>query len=329
MKTIRSIKTLTPRLAEMGKIKIGGKGEERKSQKTGKIYRLPQKLDHFIITTNERNSKGDLIVDEAIMRKLGEKPTELDVMLLYDDIELNSPHYFSYYEGRTCKIRCDGETAQVRREDGSWEEKPCQCQLRDKPLCKPTGILQVILKEAETTGGVYVFRTHSWHSVNNIVSAMRLIQQITGGILAGIPLKLKLIPRTMEHDGGTNTNYVVTLAYDGPPQNLMQHAQQLAQVRANSMIELKKLKALEAARIEQLEAEDIDAEAEDVIQEYFPENQEGFKEDHPEVIETVNKRTGEVIETPVEPEEELEPVEAAPTPKPKKKTPEKKQITFF
>ena len=313
MKAPRSIKTLTPRLAEVGKIKIGGKGEEKVSR-SGKKYRMPKKLDHFIISTNERNTRGDLIIDEAIMKKLGPEPRELDVFLLYDDIELNFPHYFSYYEGRQCKIRCDGETAQVRQEDGTWVEKPCLCATRQEPLCKPTGILQVILKEAQTTGGVYVFRTHSWHSVNNIVSAMRFIQQLTGGILAGIPLKLKLLPKTMEHDGGVNTNYVVTLEYAGPPQELQRQAVAIAQTRASSMIELKKLKALEAARVEQLEAEDVDAEAEDIVEEFFPENQEGYKEDHPEVLETQNgvidTQTGEIVEeVPHEAESEVEPVE--------------------
>ena len=44
---------LTPRFAEVGKIKIGGKGETRKD-KNGKDYQLPVRYDHFVVTTTEK-----------------------------------------------------------------------------------------------------------------------------------------------------------------------------------------------------------------------------------------------------------------------------------
>ena len=49
------IKNLTPRLAEWGKIKIGAKGKMKTSNQ-GKQFAQPQKLDHFIITTMERDA---------------------------------------------------------------------------------------------------------------------------------------------------------------------------------------------------------------------------------------------------------------------------------
>ena len=54
-----SIKNLCPGLVERGKIKIGMKGETRRSQ-SGGTYQLPVKLNHFLITTMERGQDGIL-----------------------------------------------------------------------------------------------------------------------------------------------------------------------------------------------------------------------------------------------------------------------------
>ena len=61
---------LSVRFAEVGKIKVGGKGETRKS-KEGKDYQLPVKYDHFVVTTTEKGKDGNFVIDSEIMSKLG------------------------------------------------------------------------------------------------------------------------------------------------------------------------------------------------------------------------------------------------------------------
>jgi len=52
-----------PRLAEVGKIKIGGKGKKVTSKK-GAQFRVPEKYDHFVITTNFKDPRtDDFVVD--------------------------------------------------------------------------------------------------------------------------------------------------------------------------------------------------------------------------------------------------------------------------
>ena len=53
------------RLAPIGKIKIGRKGEERTSGGGGK-YRLPEKLDHFLITTRARGADDNFMEVVAV-----------------------------------------------------------------------------------------------------------------------------------------------------------------------------------------------------------------------------------------------------------------------
>lgn len=117
-------KGLTPRLAEVGKIKIGGKGEERNGSK-GK-YRIPVRYDHFVITTTERLSDkqgGNFVPDLELMNKIDPKenwkdgqtfgqPKEIPIIFLFDDIDMNFRTEYAYYQGAKCMCRGDGEIAE-------------------------------------------------------------------------------------------------------------------------------------------------------------------------------------------------------------------------
>ena len=282
-----SINTLQKRLAEVGKIKIGGKGEERTSR-NGNKFRMPEKYDHFVITTNHRDADGKLIPDAEIMKQLGDKPRELDVFLLFDDIELNFPHKLSYYEGKNEICSGDGETALRVDSNGEKQSCECPCELLKARKCKPSGRLSVILANAPTAGGVYVFRTHGWNSVQNIKFAMEFVQSFTGGILAGIPFKLKIHPKTAETDKGQATVYMVTLEYAGSVDDLMQKAVAIAQNRAQSQIGIARMQALAEVRLKALKAGDLGDDETDIMEEYYPEQQEGY-EDLPDGYEPVEQ----------------------------------------
>jgi hypothetical protein len=97
---------LQPSLARLGKIVIGEKGRPGKS---GTL--LPTKLDHFAIKTLQRDAEGRLVLDKALMGRLGERPTVLRIRLPFDDIEANFQTRLSYYRGRTLYCSGDGEEA--------------------------------------------------------------------------------------------------------------------------------------------------------------------------------------------------------------------------
>jgi hypothetical protein len=226
------IKGLIPQLAERGKIKIGEKGPEQTSAK-GKKWRLPVKLDHFIITTMERDKEDQLIRNTGLMDRLfslqspamqeTRKLREIPIRLLYDEIELNFQTRLACY--RSCKLtgetverlRCwcsgDNEKAQRLQQDGAFQEINCPCE-RCEPgydkadKCKFLGTLQCLIDGTDRIGGVWKFRTTGWNSVNAIYASLLLIKDITGGgrrnaqdmpigPLAGIPLKMVISPKTV------------------------------------------------------------------------------------------------------------------------------------
>jgi len=191
-------------LAETHKIKIGKLGDERTAG-SGKKYRLPTKLDHFLVTKTTRGKEGNFEVDQAVMDAIGKEPKCIDIMLPFDSVEMNFPTAYQFYIGKQKKCQGDGETATRYNKDGTSQVVPCDpetCQYakQDKSPCKVYGRLHCMLSKALRLGGVAVLRTHGWHSVSNILNGLDMIASQTGGILRGIPLRLELLGiETSEH----------------------------------------------------------------------------------------------------------------------------------
>ncbi|MFH1157073.1 MAG: hypothetical protein V1793_25025 [Pseudomonadota bacterium] len=232
------IKNLDLRLNEAGKIKIGVKGKATTSI-NGTGFRLPQKLDHFILTTTERDANGDFILDMALMDALKQNPLHVNkngdliripIRFLYDDPELNFPtRYVSYISGQ---MDCygDGEKSFKRKFDYSPEKAtPCPCPRIQpgydgkKDRCKATGTLTCIVDE-ETVGffgTAHKFRTTSINTVAGMLGGIYRMLTVTKGRLAGIPLYLYLTPKTTTTPDGHNTTvYIVSVCYRGTMQDL-------------------------------------------------------------------------------------------------------------
>jgi len=273
-----AVKGLTPQLAERGKIKIGMKGEEKTSSQ-GKKFMMPVKLDHFLITTMQRDAAGRLMPDVALMARLkpeGGKITEIPVRLLYDDIDLNFPTRYACYKGNRCWCSGDGETAQRLDEAGKYQDVNCPCERIDpyytgQDKCKILGTLQVLIEGTDRIGGVWKFRTTSWNTVNAILSSLALIKTITGGPLAGIPLHLVLSPKTVTvpTTGQNMVVYVVSLEYRGNEEALAELGYQIARRRIEHQIKMEQIEA-EARRLLLPPQAEPPEEQEEVAQEFYP-----------------------------------------------------------
>ena len=279
------IKNLCPGLVELGKIKIGNKGAIRKSQ-SGSDWQAPQKLDHFLITTNERGADNNFILDDSLHKVFGESPKQIAVRLIYDDISLNFATRYICYYGKTVFCSGDGEEAQRLQKDGSTKPITCPCERQDpkytgedgkgKGKCKINGILSVIIDGAQAVGGVWKFRTTSYNSVVGILSSLALIQRITGGRLAGIPLMMTVSPKSVANplDGKQQTIYVVGLQYAGTIDTLRDAGYQIAITEAKHGISMKRIEEDAMLMLAHKPVggsglgDDLD---QDVIEEFYPE----------------------------------------------------------
>lgn len=216
-------------------------------------------------------------------------PVELPVLLPYDDLELNLPHRLVYYKGGTAFCTGDGESAQrleikgTRKVDGRDVEdygapkdwSPCGNACPDfnqqngkRPNCMPTARLRFLLGLQASVGGCYEFRTRSWNSIRNLVESFEMIQTVTGGSLAWIPLWLEVGPQTVQpRSGRANTAWIVRASYRGTPQKLLEEVRGNLQLRAPILREIRQLEAMASRewKMTPEEIADLSTEAGDVI----------------------------------------------------------------
>lgn len=276
------IKNLPIRLPEFGKIKIGRKGRPIES-KSGTKYSPPEKLDHFIVTTMERDEDDNFQRDESIhaLPNIGAEPKSIPVRLVYNSVEANFPNRWACYQGKTAWCTGDGETAQRLGDDGKRFEVECTCERASpdyepaKDRCKASGALSVMIDGAGEVGGVHTFRTTSYNSVVGLVSCMVFIKE-TVGRLAGIPLNMKVFPKKVEVKGKALTVYIVGLFFSGSTDDMGRHA---------------------------LEAADI-ATPKELPEHVAPEGQALPGDDERDIAPEFYPQTGEVIEPELEPLED-------------------------
>lgn len=278
------IKNLAPGLVERGKIKIGNKGQMRKSSQ-GNEFQAPQKIDHFLITTMERGPDNNFLRDEKLHALLGDRPREIPVVLIYDDIDLNFQTRYSAYNGRTLWCSGDGETARrmykpsENGQPAEFREGSCPC-IRQSPTytgrdkCKINGTLSVMIQGAEAIGGVWKLRTTSYNSVVGILSSLALIKRITGGPLAGIPLMMTLTPKAVADpiSGRQQTVYVVGIEYRGGMEALQNQGHQLLLSRTTHNLRIEHIED-EARQLISLQPSNYaapDSVAEE-LEEFYPE----------------------------------------------------------
>lgn len=248
---------LTIRPHEMGKIKIGRLGAKRKS-KAGNDYQQPEKLDYFTITHKNRDDSGNFVVDQEAMHAVGEaKPRRLRVFLPYQDPNLNLVVFYGAYVKSRCMCRGNGQIAlRFDKDKNQYSQIDCpgnECRAYKNKKCKLNGILNVILADIPRIGGVHVFRTTSFYSIESLRAAMSLFLMQTEGNIAGIPLELVIRPEVKQPEDGTKvTIYTVNLEFVGTLESLRKSALALAENHAQfrnrlALAEGTIRKALEAA----------------------------------------------------------------------------------
>lgn len=264
--------SVKPRMAEIGKIKIGMKGPEKIS-KGGKKFRMPKKIKHFIVTTTERTQEGNYKLYKTIMDKLGKEPREIRIRLQFDDIDMNFHTSYQCYSGKKLMCKGDGENASRRDlKTDTYSNVACNpetCKAYQAKKCKVSGILSCMIADVpEEYGGVFRFRTHSWNSVTSILASLKYFSDNTNGIMQGLPLKLKMVDKTTEEHG---TIQFVTVVLD--VESLLR-LRELANIEATNRKRLGvRMKQIEKQALKDGFIEDTDL-PEDIQEEWYPEHQE-------------------------------------------------------
>jgi len=314
------IKNFTPQLLHTGSVKVGFKGEKRKS-KAGKEFRLPQKTDHFLITKTERGSDDNFILDTDLIEKLKadqKRPALLNkdgniigipIRLLHNcqseqDMDLIFYTRYAYYNGSQCQCEGDGHMGlSLNQQSGKREKVKCTCHLLNPNSsgarkCKPNGCLTFLIDQAEYIGGCFRFRTTSFRTISSIMGSLYFLQNFTGGNLAFLPLYLMLVPQAITiPNGGQTTIPVVSIVFKGSVDELQTLAFKQAQSIEFRSQQFGQVKELALSQIKSIAFDSTVDDSQDFSEEFYPENSEEFypeKTDNEIVTQTDAMPSGEL-----------------------------------
>lgn len=308
---------IRPRICELGKIKIGGLGEPRPTRDGQSTWNPPVKLDHFVITTLNRDDYGRLIPDVDLMNSLRQyadpdgKLRRIPIALLSNDVQEVLQAAWVWYCGKKLGARSDGTTLTKFHDPDTGarlpqpETVPWKLEYADRrdrqgqPFFKLHTMLNVVIAAGSARwGGVYKFRTTSQITASQLYGSLMHLRELTGGVLRGLPLRLVVRPVQVAPEGRPNTVYVVHLELVG---NDLAEIQESAMRRAQ--VELTNARSLAVAQREYralLSAPDQfddDADEDEVVREFYP--QRGSREDMLRGLEDLcaatGQTTGEVV----------------------------------
>ena len=268
----------------VGRISIG-----RVVEKNGK--RLPEKDDQFTITTQVQTRDGWLLhpLDEA-QRKLrgGDKLRAIDIMLPFNEPDLNLRAEYSYFDREDGRPICVGDGETCRRDtDEGMQTLPCYtpdgCGFHNRE-CKPYGRLYVTIGDQDELG-TFVLRTTSYNSIRTLAARMRYFHAVSGGLLACMPLELRLRGKSTAQSFRTAIYYVdLVIGHGMTLAEAIKDAQQLDAQRREAGFDQDALD--KAARLGfangafEESVEDVPA----VVEEFFPD-------DHPRTPQEVPTQT--------------------------------------
>ena len=267
---------LTPPV--IGRISIG-----RVVEKNGR--RLPEKDDGFTITSQVQNWNGWVLhpVDEVLRKEASAKLRSIPVKLLFDDPDLSLRASYTMFERSTGRPLCvgDGQTCKRVSPQGMQSlacEGPQACAVGAAGGCRPYGRLNVRIDAQEAHEafcdemGSFVFRTTGFNSIRTISARLRYLHAATGGMLASLPLELRLRGKSTTLSHGTPIYYVDLTTRQGStlPQVIALARKEREQAAALGFQQ----RALDEAARQGLalgEFEESDEDGATVVQEFYPD----------------------------------------------------------
>lgn len=179
----------------IGRISLG-----RVVERNGK--RLPEKDDEFTLTSQVQGLEGWVRHPlDAALRQNDAKLRSIPVRLVFGAPELNLRASFTLFDRSSGRPWCVGDGERCKRVTAQGIESlpcptPAACPLGQEGRCKPYGRLhvRVMAPDVEEDDGLgsFVFRTTGFNSIRTLAARLAYFRAVSGGVLASLPLALRL-----------------------------------------------------------------------------------------------------------------------------------------
>lgn len=191
----------------LGRISIG-----KVVEKNGR--KLPEKDDQFTITSQIQLQDGWAPHPlDAVYRGAspGNKLRAIPVTVMFSQPDLNLRASYCFFDRHASRPLCNGNGATCRRltQDG-MVDLPCPgpdtCEF-GQGQCKPYGRLNVQIDQADELG-TFIFRTTGYNSIRTLTARLHYYAAVSGGLLAALPLELRLRGKSTVQSHRTPIYYV-------------------------------------------------------------------------------------------------------------------------
>lgn len=256
----------------IGRISIG-----RVTEKNGQ--RLPEKDDQFTLTTQVQTREGWVPHPlDAELRDQTEtgKLRALPVTLPFNDPELNFRAEYTLFDRSNGRPLCAGDGHQCRRRtEQGMESLPCpspsHCPLAAKGACKPYGRLNVILGDYDPLGS-FIFRTTGFNSIRTLLARLMYFQAVSGGLLACLPLELRLRGKSTTQSHRAPIFYVDLGIREGMSlEAAIAQARETAEQRQATGYDQEALDQAARTALANSAFEDDEEESPAIVEEFYPE----------------------------------------------------------
>lgn len=199
----------------LGRISIG-----RVVEKNG--TRLPQKDNQFTITSQIQEKDGWVLhpLDEELRKDAPNgKLRTIPVRMLFNDADLNLRAEYTMFDRKSGRPMCVGNGDSCKRLTQSGVQSlacpgPSLCEFGKDGLCKPYGRLNVKVGDDDDLG-TFIFRTTGYNSIRTLAARLSYYQAVSGGLLAYMPLELKLRGKSTTQSHRTPIYYVDLVIKEG------------------------------------------------------------------------------------------------------------------
>jgi hypothetical protein len=256
----------------LGRVSIG-----KVVEKNG--MRLPEKDDQFTITSQIQSKEGWIVHPLDTELRKGSPDSKLrsiPIRLLFNDSDLNLRAEYSLFDRQKGRPLCVGNGEQCRRTcNSAIQNLPCPapeaCELA-KAGCKPYGRLNVRIGDDDELG-TFIFRTTGFNSIRTLAARLSYFHSVSGGLLACMPLELKLRGKSTTQSHRTAIFYADITVRDG-----MTLEQAIAEARATHerrlAVGFDQEGLDQAARLgfQNAAFETTEEEVPEILEEFFPED---------------------------------------------------------
>lgn len=201
------IVTLTPRIREIGRIRLGTKGAKGN----------PMRLDKFRLTSADSG-----ILEQAAelyggtVQPWKDQPGQYELFIESEELPcMVAPQevsqWYELWSGGGCQRRCDGVCETI-------SDQPCLCD-PDNRECKTTTRLAVYLQQLSGIG-TFRLETHGFYAATELPEAARMLIQLAAHGRY-VPAALAIEQRVVKRDGQTKKFPVPVLRVKQALQTLM------------------------------------------------------------------------------------------------------------